>query len=564
MPAVKLGPDFFNDDAQAGGFFPNTHINLTFDVEQYLQPRGKNCIIEGIRGTGKTHILKMVEARYIEDFAKYRVIPVYISLAQFSQFSDNMPRFRMQLYANIVLQSICCIEANKDKISYIERAESSSALNFLKKLFRINPDRDFNATIREIKRLNQSLLQKLTYNPQSVSIKHSETEKQAVQMTLMPISEPIVEVATESENEKKVDYVGTNLSHENSAAFILQYFKQLRKILSLNYSLLLLDECSESTKQGQIEVFRLLKTIRGAAVEADTRQNFAYFLAAAYPPQGTYYPAMQKGDAFNFELGHDASVDYLELDETLEEYDSFFAELTVKRLQHLGGNGYTSEQTKVLDIFDNEKAFTLAAYAANGIPRRYIAILKQAYANLQSRTAGSQNEAIQRIGIRDIETAMQSIVSNHILVQGRLIPRDFAILDEVVKRFSKRNKNQETQNVERARIKEEALPATVYFTVSRSQLDELAHLIIQGAIHDKDRTRAKKEYREESSQGELMSLDLAVAFCNGAISKPRAAEIFKNDLKHNAKRGYKWCSDINISKAQHVKDSSTTDTMLQH
>lgn len=564
MPIIKLHPNFFNDDAQAGGFFANTHVNQSFDVDKFIQQRGRNCVVEGIRGTGKTHILKMVGWKYLEDFQEYRVMPVYMSVAKVSQYSDDIQRFRMQLYANIVLESIACIEKNRAKITYGAKEDSSTALNFLRKLFRINPEKNFDATMKEIKRLNETLLQKLTYNPQNISIKHSEKETNTVQVTLFPHSgTPTAELGNESENEKKVNFVGTNLSHENAAAFILEYFKQLKKILSLSFALILLDECSESSTQGQVEVFRLLKTIRGAAVEGDMLQNYIYFLATAYPPQGTTYPSRLRGDSFNFELGQDASVEYLQLDETLDEYESFFSELTKKRLQHLGGNGYSSETTGILDIFEHEKAFTLAAYAANGIPRRYIAILKQAYDTLQQRVSGTSSSSLEKIDIRDIEAAMQLVVSNQIMVQNKLLPRDFAILDEIVKRFSKRNKKQETQNVEREKEKENVIPATVYFTINRGQLNDLAHLIIQGAVHDKDRTRVKKFYRDEAIQGELMSLDLAVAFCNGAISKTRAAEIFKNDLKRNAKAGYVWCSDFDLSAFKTLKSTSPDNVMLQ-
>jgi hypothetical protein len=294
----------------------------------------------------------------------------------------------------------------------------------------------------------------------------------------------------------------------------------------------------------------LLKLIRGAS-DADIRQNFAYFLAAAYPPQATYYPSRIHGDSFNFELGNDASVDYLQLDETLEEYESFFSELTRKRLQHLGGNGFTAvREPNILDIFDSERAFILAAYAANGIPRRYIEILKQAYDNLQQRTMGAiAAETLWKISLRDVEEAIQTVVSNSILVQNKLDTRDFALLDEIVNRFARRNKKQETENKER----QVAVPAIVYFTMSRSQVNDLANLIIQGALHDKARTRVRKFYREESFQGELMSLDLAVAFYNGAIDKNRAAEIFKKDLKDNSKRGYVSCLDFDLTKFKAFK-----------
>lgn len=551
MPIIKLSPQFFNHDAQAGGFFPNTHINQSFDIEKFIQQRGKNSIIEGIRGTGKTHILKMVAERYLENFSTYRVLPVYVSLAKLSQFSEeDIKRFRMQLYANIVLESINCIEQHKEALGSPEKMEAIGALSLLKKLFGIKPETDFEGTIREIKQLNQSLLQKLTYNPQGISMRQADTAKSGIQTTLAtPVGSAAAEVSAESETEQKVDFIGTSLSHENAAEFILEYFKQLKKILSLSFSLILLDECSETSKDGQIEVFRLLKLIRGAS-DADIKQNFAYFLAAAYPPQATYYPSRIHGDSFNFELGNDASVDYLQLDETLEEYESFFSELTRKRLLYLGGNGFAAlHDPNILDIFDSDRAFILAAYAANGIPRRYIEILKQAYDNLQQRTMGTTTEAILKISLRDVEEAIQTVVSSSILVHNKLDTKDFTILDEIVNRFAKRNKRVETENKE----KEVAVPAIVYFTTSRSQVNDLANLIVQGALHDKARTRVRKFYREDSFQGELMSLDLAVAFYNSAIDKNRATEIFKKDLRDNQKRGYIACLDFDLTKFKAFK-----------
>lgn len=496
VPIVKLEPQFFNHDAQAGGFFPNTHINQSFDIEKFIQLSGKNGIVEGIRGTGKTHILKMVADTYLRNFPEYRVIPVYVSLAKLTQYSDDIQRFRMQLYANIVLESINCIEQHKAAVGYFDKEDKSGALAFMKKLFKIRPDKDFEATLTEIKKLNQRLLQKLTYNPQNVTMRQADTLKGGVQTTLGGVAS--AELATETETERKVDFVGTNLSHENAAEFILEYFKQLKKILKLSFSLVLLDECSETSRQGQVEVFRLLKLIRGAS-EADIKQNDIYFLAAAYPPQATYYPSRIQGDSFNFELSQDASVDYLQLDETIEEYESFFDELTRKRLRYLSNNTSPQGEPSVLDIFDSERAFTLAAYAANGIPRRYIEIIKQAYDNLQQRASSTPTGQIGKISFRDVEAAIQVVVSQGVLAQNRLNPRDFAYLDEIVNRFARRNKKAETENKE----KKDAVPAIVYFTTSRSQINELANLIIQGAIHDKARTRVRKFYRDDAHQGEL-------------------------------------------------------------
>ena len=226
-------------------------------------------------------------------------------LAKLSQYGeDDIKRFRMQVYANIVLASIHCIEQNKASLGFSDK-DSAGSLVFLKRLFRIRPDRDFEGTVKEIKNLNERLLQRLTYNPQNVSLREADTVRGGIQTTLaVPLAgSATVDATTESETEKKVDFVGTNLSHENAAEFILEYFKQLQKILSLSFSLILLDECSETTQKGQVEIFRLLKQVRGAA-DSDIKKNYIYFLAAAYPPLATYYPSKLHGDSFNFDLGH--------------------------------------------------------------------------------------------------------------------------------------------------------------------------------------------------------------------------------------------------------------------
>lgn len=36
MSAVSINPNFFNHDAQAGGFFPVTHINPGFDIDAFI------------------------------------------------------------------------------------------------------------------------------------------------------------------------------------------------------------------------------------------------------------------------------------------------------------------------------------------------------------------------------------------------------------------------------------------------------------------------------------------------------------------------------------------------
>src|SRR5208283_3900169 len=130
MPAIKIDPDFFNHDAQAGGFFPFTHTNPGFDIDAFLSGTGKNLLVEGIRGTGKTHILKMISAKCISAYPEKKILPVYISVAQASEFEkEDIRIFRIQLYANIVSKTITTIENEKGQIGFQKSSAIDNALN---------------------------------------------------------------------------------------------------------------------------------------------------------------------------------------------------------------------------------------------------------------------------------------------------------------------------------------------------------------------------------------------------------------------------------------------------
>ena len=121
---------------------------------------------------------------------------------------------------------------------------------------------------------------------------------------------------------------------------------------------------------------------------------------------------------------------------------------------------------------------------------------------------------------------------------------DLRIIDEVVKRIAQRNKKVDTEN----QRKKKDIPANVYFTISRSQYRKFTPLLLQGCLHDKNRTRLKKYWKDDGSRGSLLMLDLALAFQRGAILKQKAVNIFRNDLKKNAKDGYSSCQDFDLSQ----------------
>jgi hypothetical protein len=252
------------------------------------------------------------------------------------------------------------------------------------------------------------------------------------------------------------------------------------------------------------------------------------------------------GQTFNFEPGQDAGVEYLQLDELTEEYEKFFSELTRKRLEYVSRKIVASA---IDEIFENEGGFMLAAYASNGIPRRYLEILKQSYDNLCQRS--DPLGELKKISQRDVESAIQIVASNQILSPSKLRDEDFKIIQEVMQRIGKRNRKTETENKE----KSQPIPANVYFTINRSQILDYNNLLLQGCVHDKGRTRLKKYYKEEGTQGPLLMLDLALAHYYGAIDKRRVLDIFRKDLKANAKSGYLYCQDFDLEQFEFRRQS---------
>lgn len=548
MTAIDIKMDFFKHDAQAGGFFPNTHANPGFSIDKFLGDTGQNYLIEGIRGTGKTHILKMINENCLNSYQNKKILPVYVSLASVHEWVESdVKLFRIHLYANIVTKIVNTIEQNSDKISLAGNNTFQKSVKKVAQMFGLNSSENIEEIIGRIKELNEQLLNELSYNPETIKSSFGSQSSVSTGATaeltfpqIGSVSANASETVSETEHKEYL-FVGHSLSHSNAANFLVKFILELKNILNHQYTYLLIDECSEVSKEAQVEIFRLLKLIRGALTD-EMHENAAYFCASVYPTPITHYPSKNLGDSFNFDVGHDAIMEYVSMDELSDDYIDFYRELTNNRIKELlADRGYTN----YLDILENEKCLVLAAYFSNGNVRRYIEILKHAYDNLMQRIGHIQSQGeVEKISSKDIEESLSSIVSNQILASNKLNPSDFEILDNLVTRMNKRNKKNETEN--KSKAEKDKLPANVYFTVSRSQALKLGNLFMQGAIHDKGKTRVKKYYKDEGLRGPLLMLDLAVAFHDGAIDKNRTSEIFTKDLLKNAKSGYLWCQDISF------------------
>ena len=342
------------------------------------------------------------------------------------------------------------------------------------------------------------------------------------------------------QKKEQVEQIINSLVHNNASRYIVEFFKGLQNILKLDYSLLLLDEISGVGAKTQVEVFRLLRLIRGST-ETHSGSNFLYFIGSVYPTEKTNYPSVSKGYDFDFIQGEDCSMEYLEMDVLHDEYEQFFKYIIENRLKIYHSN-YTEG---ILSIFEDEKSFLLAAYTANGLPRRFFEILSTAYSEGTKKFLSETG--IKKLDFSSISSAIQHIVDSQTLNESQLTEEDLMYLEEkIIPRLTTRNTSAETKN--EARSEENKLPVHVFISVSRSDRRKLSNLIYRGVIHNLGKTRkSKNSYSSESEyKGIMLMLDLSVAFYHRVFNVQRSVDYFTKDLPDNAKQGYKYFSEITL------------------
>ena len=548
MSVVSVHNKVFNHDAQVSGFEPSTHVDLGIDFKRLITSEANSYILEGIRGTEKTHILKMVISEIQDNFPNYKVLPCLVTITAAPEIAKIDPKFfRIFLYTSIIKNVCKFIVENKELLIPIENI---TMLRRLMNLFMIDSkEKKINEDIEYIRKLANSIFQELFDNPDKVVRRMNQKQNFAseVGMDIAPISINSSNTTTE-EDEQIKEYTSQKLSDIYGVDVLISFLKTVKDLFNLNYVYLLLDECSESTPLMQKEVFRLGKQIRASCSNSGGSLNKPdiSFIIAVYPPQSTYYPSIKKGDDFNFEPGHDCSPEYLEIDELNDEFESFFLELMKNRLKLNNEGPYGLEE-----VFENEEVILIAAYCSGGVPRRFLEIIKQAYNQLNRDFANKKTDSPKKIDTPYVISAVgQVIESSSLLNSGSLTEEDKIAFEKVIKKFAQRNKSVETKNKNITDAAEKT-PITIYFTTAAKSSEEIANLITVGIVHDKKRSRSRKSSISAwQGSGMLCSIDIGAAVHRGVLPKSpsQILEICRRDLKEAAHRGFTYVLDIRLEE----------------
>lgn len=199
-------------------------------------------------------------------------MPIYISLAKISEYESlDEKMFRIHLYTNIVQTAVNFILEN---IEAIHKTDKNLFVKLLNYFFMFDDDIQYYS-MEEILLSVQNLIgtlndELLSGNIDVVSEGLSEIDAQA------GIEQ--FKVNGKLSEKEQLGFTINKLSHLNGARYIVEFFRELRQILSLKYSLLLIDEISGVSDKAQIEVFRLLRLIRGATESESqlTDEDFNY------------------------------------------------------------------------------------------------------------------------------------------------------------------------------------------------------------------------------------------------------------------------------------------------
>lgn len=537
---MQLDNRFFHHDAQ-GFFVSDFHAGVDYKQIGHKQ----NTLIEGIRGTGKTHILKMILSYHIEKFDTNRVLPVYLSIAKLSEHSKKDPdTFRLYLYTNLVKECLETAVKFKDNLQP-NRNLLSKSISAIKTMFRIPEETEIDKILNKIDNLIKDLWYQLEFgkieenNNNEYSIGTKELFGSSIDGKFNLIGNNIStnlkenkEDAVSNKNQNNMVYVGKQLSHSDAVDFLIKFLKQLQVILDLDYTLLLIDECSEAPKEAQIEIFRLLKAIRGIdSLLPETDSPCTFFVGSVYPKGNTYYPT-QKDDGFNFEPGHDFTTNYLQWSVTDKDgYTNFFKDMLHNRAKNL--IGYTSNrETFISELFDKQDTFILAIYASHGIPRRFWEILKRSYYD-------------GMISYSNLSGTIQAFAQEQLIEHNSLSSKDHSLIYLLSHRLNGQNGDLQDINARTRR----SIPQNIFFEADRKVSKHFSNLLMVGVLHDIKRMRT---LTRSTIPKPLFALDISIAYTLKAIPEARFVHFLKNELSRNAATNYE--------KALPIKEEHYTDT----
>lgn len=350
-----------------------------------------NNLLKGRRGTGKTHMLKMLEEDLDKEFKVERKLAIFIDLrdVKSSNFNELIPAYEaLECYRRFLYEFTTKV---------FEKLNTFNNNKLDKFILPISKE---NMKIIRLKKLKKDI-EKYINNGKQWSILDKEDLVQTTKET-NSVQGKFAEKPefTSSLAEEKTIQNSRKVLRTFHFIDINKFIKELIKLAELKEIFLLLDEWSELPIDIQPYIAECFKSTFFCIGNCNTKIGMIPYRTklAVYDKQNNPLGLEGSGEVFSIDLD-----DSLVLDRDKAASEKFFLEMLYKQLgiwlpnisSYKNDNG-TVSRALISELFTNSKVFSTLVRASAGIPRDFLLIFVKSYL----RHAG--RKTTQKIGVDDI------------------------------------------------------------------------------------------------------------------------------------------------------------------
>lgn len=420
--------------------FDETFVETIFP--EMLEAR-QHQIIYGRRGTGKTHLLRLVEHRLRENFIEGGILPVYVNGSQLSQeistVSTNPDLVALAIYVQLMEHiglELSSFVYDLNQANFWERIVGGKRSQAAKQADAIA------VTLHDV--LTNGQVRVLpTGDVSEEAISLAEISKKVAAGALVRIDPRnlgwVIKAGARAERSTKSSSLTTWNIHGEVILPFSQVSFQLERLLDLlgKASLhILFDEWSEIDKDPQVQPYLAEMLRRTASAVPDMYLKLACIpgrttLATPITEHVTNPIGLEEGDDIHADVDLDKIVF---AGESIDQLVPFFMAMIYR---HVGANVEWVRNTKFTHfqifltslIFSDTSSFAELCQASGGVPRDFMNIYRQATAI--AANTGKSGQARPLLELLTVRMAAKPVYQSKRASFGRAMSPQLQLLDKI-------------------------------------------------------------------------------------------------------------------------------------
>lgn len=312
-------------------------------------------VLEGIRGSGKTHTLRAIELKTRREYGESGILSLRVALSELLGSREDAGILVDLLSLSVIDSGISAVTELLTTSKPQKENHNDGSIKARSKLGEWPINTDLAGRGAQARKLIESPL----LRPQT-AFSGEVGPSQGVNLQRRP---PTSET----------------LRRRNSVEKAVEYLLEIRKHLDAKYVYLLIDQIEDSPAESQAEVFNFLRMAGAIAGRMKLPLGFALGAYPAGRVLGTKYPSARQGASFNWDPHQDAQCVHLKVPIQDPSYRNFFLQILDRRLQAFCKDGTKDYH----DLCADSESIEFATYAAGGLPSRFFAILRAAYGRIR-------------------------------------------------------------------------------------------------------------------------------------------------------------------------------------